>query len=126
MRCTTTGMAKAPRPARNNGVRNDMCRCEIYDVRSNVFNSITRWRCRWKTRSSDPAHFLPARQVTEQRPIERLGGVQQGIVDPLLREPCRQGTDVFLDVRSILLAERLRHHRYLLAILQVLERRRIV
>src|SRR5438105_13090092 len=74
----------------------------------------------------DPAQTLPRREIFEQRVVEWRGRVDQGIVDPVLCEPRGERENVFLDERAILLGERRRHHRNLLAGFEILEARRVV
>src|SRR5207245_3167379 len=78
-----------------------------------------------ETTSSHPHELLSAREIAEERAVERLRGVEQRVVDTLLRESRREPVDVLLDERPILRAERFRDDRYLLARLEVLEARRV-
>src|SRR3954462_8687756 len=87
----------AARPAKNRGVRKD-----IADL-------------------SDAHQALAARKVAEERAVEGLGGVEERVVDAMLRELRRQRFDVGADQGAVLLGERLRDHRNLLAALEVLE-----
>src|SRR5262245_59445921 len=98
MRCTRTGTTIAPSPRKKRGARNDI--------------------------SSAHSHELfPAGQVAEERPIQRLSGVDQRIVDALLGELGGERVDVLLHQRAVLISKRLWDHWNLLAALQVLERR---
>src|ERR1700681_1913812 len=105
MRCTRIGTAIAPRPRKKSGARTDM------SIRS---------------ASTHSHELLAAREIAEERAVERLGRVDQGVVDALLGEPGRERVDVILDHRPVLIPERLRHDRHLLGSLQILERRRLV
>src|SRR5919201_2739651 len=75
--------------------------------------------------STHPHQPLAARQIREERAVERLGRVQQRVVDAMLRELRRQRVDVRANQLPVLLRERLRHDRYLLAALPILETRHI-
>src|SRR4051794_33577716 len=106
-----TGIAIAPRPTRNRGVKKAM-------------TGLMRegsWRWSMADMSSDAHQPLARGQVAEQRPVQRLGGVEYGVVDPVLGKLGRQRRDVSLDHRAIFLHQRLRHDRNLLARFEVLE-----
>src|SRR5229473_2115065 len=105
-RCTRTGTAIAPRPRKKSGARKNM-------------------RIR-RPESPHPDELLAARQIAEERAVERLGRVDQGVIDALLGEPGGERVDMILDHRAVLITERLRHDRHLLGGLQILEGRRLV
>src|SRR5687768_119702 len=71
VRWMSTGTASGARPRKNKGVRND-------------------------TALPRPRQPLPHRQEPEQRKVERHGGVEQHVVDRLLRRLLRQRVDVRL------------------------------
>src|SRR3954470_14116437 len=73
----------------------------------------------------DLLRFLPATEIPEQRVVERLGGVEHGVVDPHAREASGERIDMRLDQFLVFLPEGFRDHRHLLPRLQVLERRRV-
>src|SRR5690242_4909743 len=109
MRCTITGTASAPRPTRNAGVRKDIGRLLA------------------AVRGSSYAHqLLAAREITEQRPVERLVRSHECVVDPLFGKLRRQRVDVFPNQPPVFLAERIGYDRNLLAALEIFEARRLV
>src|SRR5580704_18573594 len=69
IRCTRIGTAIAPRPRKKSGARKDM---------------------RIGSASTHPDELLAAREIAEERAVEGLGGVDQGVVDALLGEPRRE------------------------------------
>src|SRR5262245_60783311 len=73
--------------------------------------------------SPHPNQPFAAREEAEERAIEGLRGLDQCVVDPLLRELLLQSRRVLLDHPAVLGAERVGHHRNLLAALEVLEAR---
>src|SRR6476659_7262622 len=96
MRCTSTGMAIADNPTKKSGVKKDIGATHATPLLSDAYQA------------------FPARQITEQRAVEWFGGVQQRVVDPVLREPGRQSVDVRANQRAILCGQRLGHDRDLL------------
>src|SRR4051794_30947907 len=100
VRWMMTGIAKVASATKNNGAR--------------------------KAMSAHPAQALPRREIFEERVVERRRCVQQRVVDAVLRHPRRQRRDVLLDQPAILVGQRRRHHRNLLAGLEILETRRLV
>src|SRR5881394_3098587 len=80
----------------------------------------------WNPSRSPYSHQPLARgQVAKQQLIERLGGVRQHVVHAHLRELRLQRLDMTPNEAAVLVAERLRHHRHLLARFEILEARRV-
>src|SRR5438034_11834858 len=111
MRCTSIGTAIVPRPRKKRGAKKDMASgfrlrasgCDLQTADCEIVASTATKPGAWSLEpgasspSSDPHEFLAARQITEQRAVQRLGRVDEGVIDPLLRELRRQGVDVFPD-----------------------------
>src|SRR5438874_1563239 len=108
-----TGMARAARPARNSGERNDI-----------EMATGARWRLMAGV-SSDVHQLRAARQITEERVVERIGRVEDRVIDAMLRKPRGQRGDVLADQRAVLLDQRLGNDRNLLAALEILKGRRV-
>src|SRR4026207_172075 len=89
MRWISTGMATAARPARNNGVRKAIKPGTRDEPRTTNHDPRT-------TSSSSPYSHqtFAARQIAEESAIQRLGRIQQRVVDPMFRKFGRQGPDV--------------------------------
>src|SRR3954468_6496183 len=69
----------------------------------------------------DLLRFLPATEIPEQRVVERLGGVEHGVIDAHPGEAPGERVDVRLDQFLVFVPDCFRHHRHLLPGLQVLE-----
>ncbi len=65
--------------------------------------------------------FLTPCQKPEQRVIQRLGRIEQRVIDTNLRESLLQCVHVGAYERDVLLSHRFRHHGYLVAAFEVLE-----
>src|SRR6185295_14961545 len=114
-------MARAPSPTRKAGVRKDTApprslKSQVSSLKSQV-SSLT---------SPDPHETLSAREITEQRPVERLGGVHHRVVDAMLGKLRRQRVDVRANHRAVFRRQRLGHDRDLFAALEVLEAGRLL
>src|SRR4051794_16666100 len=114
IRWISTGMAIAPRPARNSGVRKDIRRASRragLQACSRLAGSPEGLRyivapspdgLRY-VRSSHSHQALARREIAEQRTVERFGGVQHGVIDAVLGELGGQRGDVRLDHLAVFL-----------------------
>src|SRR3954468_4420848 len=94
-----TGTARPARPSRNSGVKKDI--------------SIQSRSAHRQLYSANPCQPLAGTQIREQRVVERCRSVCQEVVDAITRKTLLESVDVGPDQGSILLGERVGHHRYL-------------
>src|SRR5688500_10973164 len=123
MRWIRIGTAIAPRARKNTGVRKDIwLRLRVPGFRLQASDS----GLQAPGLSSHSHQPLAARQVAEQRMIERLRRIEERVIDPMLGELRRERVRVIGDQLAILVAERLGNDGQLLPALEILETRRIV
>src|SRR5690349_7281991 len=103
IRWISTGMTTAPRPTKNAGVRKD------------IGFGLEGPDSAWEPLSSHSHQPLAARQIAEERVVERLGRVRQRVVDAVLGELRGQRVRMRRDQRAVLVAERFGHDRELFA-----------
>src|SRR6185503_6155682 len=113
IRCTSTGIATAARPAKNNGARNATA--------PPVLCPLPFALCP----SSDPHEALAVAEIVRQRLVERLVRRELQVVDPRIRAPRRNRVDVIPHHLAVLLGEDLGDDRHFLPALEILEPRRV-